>query len=444
VTLIISNADVEKVLTMKDTIAALENSYRKLAVEEAVCRPRIDVQIPTKDPNKVYQWGTMEGGSIDGYFAIRMKSDVVYEQQYNGVVTQEKYCTRPGLYCGLILLIAIENGEPVAILNDGILQHMRVGADGGIGVKYMAREDSHVVGILGSGGMARSHMAAFTEVRDIKKIQVYSPTPANREAFAEEMRALYSVEVTVCDTPRDIYKGADIVAGLTDSAVPVLNGEWLEKGTQCWRGRPPRRRHLEAHRRLLPLRQRAGAVGHSRDGARRRVRDLRRPPGLQRELQAQESRQARAPGSAARAHGLVQGRPRRQQSRAHGARSDHLFGARQSPGRAVLCRRRRRLRESEGEGPRLCAADGAFVAGYSGLIRGARRLGENAHRFGNAYGASGADWMPPPLRGAVPNDPLPPPSELLPFAAGATVIWISEPPSVVPLICTEATRFWRV
>jgi alanine dehydrogenase len=231
VTLIISNADVEKVLTMKDTIAALENSYRKLAVEEAVCRPRIDVQIPTKDPNKVYQWGTMEGGSIDGYFAIRMKSDVVYEQQYNGVVTQEKYCTRPGLYCGLILLIAIENGEPVAILNDGILQHMRVGADGGIGVKYMAREDSHVVGILGSGGMARSHMAAFTEVRDIKKIQVYSPTPANREAFAEEMRALYSVEVTVCDTPRDIYKGADIVAGLTDSAVPVLNGEWLEKGT---------------------------------------------------------------------------------------------------------------------------------------------------------------------------------------------------------------------
>jgi ornithine cyclodeaminase/alanine dehydrogenase-like protein (mu-crystallin family) len=230
-TLIISNADVEKVLTMKDTIAALERSYRNLAQEDAVCRPRIDIQIPTKDPKKVYQWGTMEGGSVDGYFAIRMKSDVVYEQEYNGAVTQEKYCTRPGLYCGLILLVAIENGEPVALINDGILQHMRVGADGGIGVKYMAREDSHVVGILGSGGMARSHMAAFTEVRDIRKVQVYSPTPANREKFAEEMRALYGVEVKVCDTPRGIYKGADIVAGLTDSAVPVLNGEWLEKGT---------------------------------------------------------------------------------------------------------------------------------------------------------------------------------------------------------------------
>jgi alanine dehydrogenase len=230
-TLIISNADVEKVLTMKDTIAALEESYRKIATEEAVCRPRIDIQIPTKDPKKVYQWGTMEGGAIGNYFAIRMKSDVIYEQEYNGAITQEKYCTKPGLYCGLILLVSTENGEPVAILNDGVLQHMRVGADGGIGVKYMSREDSHVVGILGSGGMARSHMDAFMEVRDIKKIQVYSPTPANRERFASEMREKYGVEAKVCDTPRDVYKGADIVAGLTDSAVPVLNGEWIEKGT---------------------------------------------------------------------------------------------------------------------------------------------------------------------------------------------------------------------
>src|SRR6267142_1203722 len=82
---------------------------------------------------------TMEGGSTAGYFAIRMKSDVVYETEYNGAVTQEKYCSRPGLFCGLILLTSIENGEPLAFINDGVLQHMRVGGDGGIGVKYMAR-----------------------------------------------------------------------------------------------------------------------------------------------------------------------------------------------------------------------------------------------------------------------------------------------------------------
>src|SRR5882724_7006187 len=118
-TLIINNDEVAKVLTMETTLAALEEAYLQLARKEAVCRPRIDIRIPTSDPAKNYQWGTMEGGSTAGYFAIRMKSDIIYETEYNGVVTQEKYCVRPGLYCGLILLTSIENGEPLAFINDG-------------------------------------------------------------------------------------------------------------------------------------------------------------------------------------------------------------------------------------------------------------------------------------------------------------------------------------
>jgi alanine dehydrogenase len=229
-TLIINNNDVAKVLTMETTLAALEESYLQLAAKTAVCRPRIDIRIPTSDPAKNYQWGTMEGGSTSGYFAIRMKSDIIYETQYNGVITQEKYCVRPGLYCGLILLTSIQNGEFLAFINDGHLQHMRVAGDGGIGVKYMANEDAEVVGMLGSGGMARTHMQAFTRVRTIKKLQVFSPTKENREAFGREMAAKYNIEVKVCDHPQDVYKGAQIVAALTDSAVPVLDGTLLEKG----------------------------------------------------------------------------------------------------------------------------------------------------------------------------------------------------------------------
>ncbi len=104
-TLFLNNDDVAQVLTMKDTIAALEGAYSQLVRQEAVCRPRIDLQIPTSDPGKMFQWGTMEGGSVSGYFAIRMKSDIIYEQTYEGAVTQEKYCVEPGKFCGLIFLI---------------------------------------------------------------------------------------------------------------------------------------------------------------------------------------------------------------------------------------------------------------------------------------------------------------------------------------------------
>ncbi len=239
-TLILSNDDVKSVLTMEITMMALEEAYREIARREAVCRPRIDIQIPTKDRQKMYQWGTMEGGSISGYFAIRMKSDVIYEQEYEGARTQEKYCVRPGKFCGLVLLIDIQNGEPLALINDGYLQHMRVGADSAIGVKYMARDDAQVVGMIGSGGMARSHAESFRLVRKIKKIQLYSPTKTHREQYAREIEEKLGIEVIPSDNPQDVYKGADIIAGCTDSTVPVIVGKWLEEGTHitCVGGRP--------------------------------------------------------------------------------------------------------------------------------------------------------------------------------------------------------------
>ena len=130
-TLILNNDDVKQVLSMEITMKALDEAYRELSQQQAVCRPRIDIQIPTQNSGKIYQWGTMEGGSTSGYFAVRMKSDVIYEQEYQGAITQEKYCVRPGRFCGLILLNSIQNGEPLALINDGYLQHMRVGADSG-------------------------------------------------------------------------------------------------------------------------------------------------------------------------------------------------------------------------------------------------------------------------------------------------------------------------
>ncbi len=117
--LFLNNDDVKELLTMEMTMEALEKSYIQMIKGEGVCRPRIDLRIPLRDPNKTYRWGTMEGGSTSGYFAIRMKSDVLYQSEYEGTRTEEKYCMSPGTFCGLIFLFRVDNGEPLAILNDG-------------------------------------------------------------------------------------------------------------------------------------------------------------------------------------------------------------------------------------------------------------------------------------------------------------------------------------
>jgi ornithine cyclodeaminase/alanine dehydrogenase-like protein (mu-crystallin family) len=232
--LLIDNEVVRRLLTPALTRQALEGAYRDLADGEAVCRPRIDVRIPTQAADRFYQWGTMEGGSgggrTGGYFAIRIKSDIILQQEYAGVRTREKYCARPGLYCGLVFLTEVETGAPLAIINDGVLQHMRVAADSAIGTEHMARPDCRTLGMLGSGGMAESHVAALMDVRRIEKLRVFSPTRAHRERFAAEMSERHGIACEALEDPREVYRGADLLAACTDSADPVIRGEWLEPG----------------------------------------------------------------------------------------------------------------------------------------------------------------------------------------------------------------------
>jgi len=107
---------------------------------------------------------------------------------------------------------------------------MRVGGGAGLGAKYLARDDAHVVGMIGSGGMARTYLEAFTCVRDIRNVRVYSPTKVHREAYAREMGAKLAVEVEPVATAEEAVRGADIVATCTDSNLPVIEAEWLEPG----------------------------------------------------------------------------------------------------------------------------------------------------------------------------------------------------------------------
>lgn len=228
--LFIDNAVVSRVLDMQTCLDALEVGYRDLAKGDAIFRPRIDVYFPNETPDGYYRWGTMEGASRSlGVFAIRMKSDML---TWPDGLTEEKYCVEPGTFCGLIFLCSTRTGEPLAIINDGVLQHMRVGGCAGLGAKYLAREDAAVVGMLGSGGMARTYLEAFNAVRRIQRVKVYSPTAAHREAYSKEMSEKLGIPIEVKSTPEEVVRDSDIVSTCTDSLRPIVTDMgWIEKGS---------------------------------------------------------------------------------------------------------------------------------------------------------------------------------------------------------------------
>src|SRR5437764_78341 len=196
-TLILSNNDVEKLLTMPECIEVLEEAYVELAEGRGVNRRRSDCITPTSKPDAIYGLKSMDGVIPKlGIGAIRINSDIItFPKKGNNFVREKVPAAPNGRYTGLVLLFSSENGEPLAILPDGVMQRMRVGAANGLGVKYLARKDARTIGILGSGWQAGAQLMAACAVRDIKSIRCFSPTKTNREAFSTQMSSLLGVEV---------------------------------------------------------------------------------------------------------------------------------------------------------------------------------------------------------------------------------------------------------
>src|SRR5581483_9571713 len=148
-TLVLSNDDCEKVLTMGGAIAALEELYRDLGRGSAVNRPRTDLFTPTAaetggDMPSAHQFKTLDGAIPRlGVASIRVTSDIVGFPKVDGARRRIKIPAAAGKrFVGLVFLFSSSTGELVAIVQDGMLQRFTVGAINAIGAKYLAREDS--------------------------------------------------------------------------------------------------------------------------------------------------------------------------------------------------------------------------------------------------------------------------------------------------------------
>jgi alanine dehydrogenase len=231
-TLILSNDDVGKLLTMRECIDVLDEAYVELAEGRGVSRRRSDSFGRTQRADAVYSLKSMDGIVPKlGVGAIRINSDIVTWPTEAGNARRVKVPSAPGQrYVGLVLLFSSITGEPLAIFPDGVMQRIRVGAANGLGIRYLAREDSRTVGLLGSGWQAGTQLMAACAVRDIKTIRCFSPNKERREAFCKEMSEMLGQEVTPVESPEAAVKGADIAMCATNTIDPIFFGRWVEPG----------------------------------------------------------------------------------------------------------------------------------------------------------------------------------------------------------------------
>ncbi|UCG63918.1 MAG: ornithine cyclodeaminase family protein [Deltaproteobacteria bacterium] len=231
-TLVLNDDDVANVLSMKDCIAALEDAFREMGLGNVMNAPRRDSFMVSSRSDAYYSFKTIEGGLEGlGVVAQRINSDLITHPVIDGVARRVKVPAAPGTrYVGLVFLYSAETLELLAIITDGHLQRMRVAGSTGVGVKYLAREDSHIAALLGSGWQAEAAAWALASVRPLSTIKVFSPNAEHRKSFAQKMAADLDIEVIPAGSAEEAVNKADIVACATNSAGAVVKGGWIGKG----------------------------------------------------------------------------------------------------------------------------------------------------------------------------------------------------------------------
>ena len=201
--LFLDESRVRELLSMSDLIPAMASALAALSDGTAVQPVR--TVVPVKDYRGFL-------GLMPAYNKALGAKIVTFYPHNEGVHTHN----------GLIVLFKPETGEPICVMDGRLITEMRTAATSAAATRILAREDSHILAILGSGVQARSHLEAMRLVREIDEVRVWSPSNATKFAHEHNVAAATSAEECV--------RGADIVCVVTGSETPVLKGEWLAPG----------------------------------------------------------------------------------------------------------------------------------------------------------------------------------------------------------------------
>jgi alanine dehydrogenase len=239
-TLILNNDEIETVFTLEECFDVLEPALCDLGNGSAVSMPRHDLLVPGPLDGSYHGLKTSCASlPRSGVTTMRLTSDILTWPIVSGRQRRVKVPLAVGSkYVGLVFVFSTTTGELLAILPDGFIQAIRVGVTNALSAKYMARPDSSVLAVYGSGWQARPAVLAMCKVFAIGEIRVFSPTKRNCERFVAEMRRLVNARLIAVSSAQEAAKNADIVSLATNALDPFFPASWLQPGMHLTTVRP--------------------------------------------------------------------------------------------------------------------------------------------------------------------------------------------------------------
>jgi alanine dehydrogenase len=202
----LSEAEVRDLLDLDQLVDALADAHRDLSAGEASMPPRIAA------------FAKNDGllGVMPAYLpsaGLACKLVTLFPENRDRHTHQAMIC-----------VFDEQNGTPVALMDGTYITATRTAAGSALATRLLAREDSRVLAVLGSGVQARTHAEALRRVREFTEIRVASRDRARAEQLANEIGA------QAVDSWEEALRGADVVAATTHAAEPIVRREWLSPG----------------------------------------------------------------------------------------------------------------------------------------------------------------------------------------------------------------------
>ena len=214
-TILLSRDDIEKQLSMTEVLEVVENAFKLKAQGKAIMPCKIYLDLPQYNGD----FRAMPA-YIDGSAGMKWVSVYPDNRQYN----------LPAVMA-LIILSNPNDSYPLAIMDGTHITNMRTAAAGGVAVKYLARKNSSVIGMIGAGKQAETQLLAINEVLpEIKEVKVFSLSLEMSRKFAREMGDRLDLDFCPVETV-EAAADADVVITTTYATSPVVLKRHIKPGT---------------------------------------------------------------------------------------------------------------------------------------------------------------------------------------------------------------------
>ena len=132
---------------------------------------------------------------------------------------------------GMYVLFSGATGMPRAILDARALTARRTAAASALASRYLSREDSNTLLVIGTGQVARQLVAAHCSVRPIEEVRIWGRSPSKAQQVADSASRVTGARCTAVADIETGASGADIISSATPAEDPLLQGRWVAPGT---------------------------------------------------------------------------------------------------------------------------------------------------------------------------------------------------------------------